>query len=141
MGSIQHAFHYAQDLNESLNRIQIVTQASDEHMARFAQHANEAAKRLSTTTTTYTDASLIYYQQGLSDKEVAERTEVTIKMANAAGVSAQKVSDQMTAVWNNFDDGSKSLEYYADLLLASYLAFSFQMQPESQFLDNCLSEL
>ena len=118
MGTMQHALSYAQDLNESLNKIQIVTQASDEHMANFAKSANEAAKRLSTTTTTYTDASLIYYQQGLSDKEVAERTEVTIKMANAAGVSAQKVSDQMTAVWNNFDDGSHSLEYYADVMTA-----------------------
>jgi hypothetical protein len=24
----------------------------------------------------------------------------------------------MTAVWNNFDDGSKSLEYYADVMTA-----------------------
>lgn len=118
MGSIQHAFSYAQSLNESLNKIQIVTNASDASMAKFADSANKAAQRLNTTTTAYTDASLIYYQQGLSDKEVAERTEVTIKMANAAGVSAQKVSDQMTAVWNNFDDGSHSLEYYADVMTA-----------------------
>jgi len=62
MGTMQHALSYAQDLNESLNKIQIVTQASDEHMANFAKSANEAAKRLNTTTTTYTDASLIYYQ-------------------------------------------------------------------------------
>jgi hypothetical protein len=39
-------------------------------------------------------------------------------MANATGTSAQVVSDQMTAVWNNFDDGSKSLEYYADVMAA-----------------------
>jgi hypothetical protein len=39
-------------------------------------------------------------------------------MANAAGASAQKVSDQLTAVWNNFYDGSKSLEYYADVMTA-----------------------
>jgi TP901 family phage tail tape measure protein len=61
---------------------------------------------------------LIYYQQGLGEEEIAKRTEVTMKMANAAGVSAQTVSDQMTAVWNNFDDGSKSLEYYADVMTA-----------------------
>jgi len=24
----------------------------------------------------------------------------------------------MTAIWNNFDDGSKSLEYYADVITA-----------------------
>jgi TP901 family phage tail tape measure protein len=39
-------------------------------------------------------------------------------MANVAGESAQTVSDQMTAVWNNFYDGSKSLEYYADVMTA-----------------------
>lgn len=118
MGSIQHAFSYAQQLNKSLNNIQIVTQASDEYMAKFAENANKAAKQLSTTTTQYTNASLIYYQQGLSDKEVAARTEATIKMANASGQSAEKVSNQMTAIWNNFAQGSTNLEYYADVITA-----------------------
>ena len=39
-------------------------------------------------------------------------------MANAAGESAEKISDQLTAVWNNFYDGSQSLEYYADVMTA-----------------------
>jgi TP901 family phage tail tape measure protein len=39
-------------------------------------------------------------------------------MANVTGESAATVSDYMTAVWNNFDDGSKSLEYYADVMTA-----------------------
>ena len=117
-GALQHAYGYAKDLNESLNNIRIVTGQSTDQMAKFAKQANEAAKSLSTTTTAYTNASLIYYQQGLSDKEVMERTEVTVKMANAAGVSAEAVSDQLTSVWNNFYDGSKSLEYYADVMTA-----------------------
>ena len=118
MGAVSSAYGYAQDLNESLNNIRIVTGKNIEDMSRFADEANRAAKALSTTTTAYTDASLIYYQQGLSDTEVAKRTEVTVKMANAAGQSAQIVSDQLTAVWNNFYDGSKSLEYYADVMTA-----------------------
>ena len=118
MGAVQSAYGYAQDLNESLNNIRIVTGQNVEQMSRFAAEANKAAQALSTTTTDYTNASLIFYQQGLSDAEVAKRTEVTIKMANAAGQSAQVVSDQLTAVWNNFYDGSKSLEYYADVMTA-----------------------
>lgn len=125
-GSLQKAYYYAEDLNRSLNDIRIVTGQSNDQMAQFAEKANKAAQALSTTTTSYTNASLIYYQQGLSDKEVADRTEVTIKMANAAGESASKVSDQLTAVWNNFYDGSKSLEYYADVMtkLGAYTASS-----------------
>jgi TP901 family phage tail tape measure protein len=49
---------------------------------------------------------------------VAKRTAITIKMANAAGESAEAVSNHLTAVWNNFYDGGKSLEYYADVMTA-----------------------
>lgn len=116
--SISEAYQFAQDLNESLNEIRIVTGSSAEEMQRFAKEANKAAKALSTTTTKYTDASLIYFQQGLSEKEVKERTDLTIKMANVTGQSVSEVSDQLTAVWNNFDNGTKSLEYYVDVMTA-----------------------
>lgn len=118
MGSIQSAVGYAKDLNSSLNDIRIVTGQSTDQMAKFAKEANQAAKSLSTTTTDYTKASLIYYQQGLSDAEVKQRTETTIKMANVSGQSAEHVSSQMTAIWNNFDNGSKSLQYYGDVITA-----------------------
>ena len=118
MGALQGAYGYAQDLNESLNNIRIVTGQSVEDMAKFADQANKAAKALSTTTTAYTDAALIYYQQGLKGKEVTERTDTTIKLANVSRQSAEEVSSQMTAIWNNFDDGTKKLEYYADVITA-----------------------
>ena len=118
MGSMQSAYRYAQDLNESLNDIRIVTGQSVDQMARFAAEANAAAKALSATTVEYTNASLIYYQQGLSDQQVKDRTNITIKMANVSKQSAEVVSEQMTAVWNNFYNGSKSLEYYADVMTA-----------------------
>lgn len=116
MGTIQSAYGYAQDLNESLNNIRIVTGQNVDQMARFANEANKAAKALSTTTTAYTDAALIYYQQGLDDTQVKQRTDITIKMANVSRQSAEEVSDQMTAVWNNFYDGSQSLEHFADVM-------------------------
>jgi len=54
----------------------------------------------------------------LGDNEVRERTETTIKMANVTGESTSKIADQMTAVWNNFADGSRELSYYADVMTA-----------------------
>lgn len=118
IGGIQSAYGYTQDLDESLNRIRIVTQQSAEDMKEFAKQANQAAKELSTTTTNYTDAALIYYQQGLKGEQVQDRTETTIDLANVTGESAETVSEQLTAIWNNFYDGSKSLEYYADVMVA-----------------------
>jgi TP901 family phage tail tape measure protein len=49
---------------------------------------------------------------------VEDRTNVTIKLANVAGESAETVSEWMTAIWNNFDDGSETLEHYADVMTA-----------------------
>ena len=118
MGAIQSAYGYAQDLNESLNNIRIVTGQNIDEMAKFAATANKAAKALSATTTEYTNASLIYYQQGLSEADVKKRADVTIKLANVSRQSAEEVSNQMTSIWNNFYDGSKSLEHYADVLTA-----------------------
>lgn len=117
-GAMQKAYGYAQDLNRSLTDIRIVSGYSANEMAKFAESANKAAKALGSTTTAYTNAALIYYQQGLSNAEVEERTATTIKMANVTGENAEAVSSYMTAIWNNFDDGSKSLEYYADVITA-----------------------
>ena len=116
--ALSGAYSYAQNLNKSLTDIRIVTGYSADRMADFAVEANKAARALSATTKEYADASLIYFQQGLNDQQVKERTDITIKMANVTRESAQTVSDQMTAVWNNFDDGSKALEYYSDVLTA-----------------------
>lgn len=118
MGAVQSAYGYAQDLNESLNNIRIVTGQNIEQMEKFAATANKAARALSASTLDYTDAALIYYQQGLSDEEVKARTDVTVKMANVTGETAEKVSQQLTAVWNNFAKGADNLEYFADVMTA-----------------------
>lgn len=118
IGALQSAYGYAQNLNKSLTDIQIVTGQSAEQMEQFAIRANKAAKALSASTLAYTDAALIYYQQGLDDSAVEERTNTTIKMMNVTGQSAEEVSSYMTAIWNNFDNGTNSLEYYADAITA-----------------------
>lgn len=117
VGALEQAYGYSKDLNRSLNEIRIVSEKSADDMGKFAEQANKAAKALSTTTTDYTDASLIYYQQGLTDQEVLDRTETTIKMANVAGTTAETASQQLTAIWNNFYDGSQSLDHYADVMV------------------------
>lgn len=112
------AFEYSRKLDKSLNEIRIVSGESSDNMAKFAKQANESAKALNTTTTAYTNAALIFYQQGLDTAAVKERTDAVTKMASVTGETAADVSSYMTAIWNNFNDGSKSVEYFADVLTA-----------------------
>jgi TP901 family phage tail tape measure protein len=117
-GEIKKAWGYTKKLDESLNDIRIVTGRSSDEMDRFAKQANRAAKSLGAATTDYTNASLIYYQQGLSDSDVKARTEATIKAANVTGQSAAEVSEQLTAVWNGYKVVAEEAEMYVDKLAA-----------------------
>lgn len=114
----QQAFGYVKHLDSSLNDIRIVTGKSAEEMDKFAEKANKAAKTLGASTTDYTEASLIYYQQGLSDEETAARAETTIKAANVTGQSGEAVSEQLTAVWNGYKVSAEEAELYIDKLAA-----------------------
>lgn len=133
--SISNAYKYAQDLNKSLNNIRIVSGLSADEMSKFAAQANKAAQALNTSTTAYTNAALIFYQQGLEGQAVLDRADTVVKLANVTGQSAKVVSDQMTAVWNNFYDGSKSIEYYADVLTALGAATASSTDEISQGLE------
>ena len=111
------AVSYAKNLNSSLTDIRIVTGQSTEQMAKFAQYANKAAKDLSTSTRSYADAALIYYQQGDSDAMVKKKAELTIKASNASFDSdAKEMSEYLTAVWNSYQVGSDQLEHYIDVM-------------------------
>ena len=117
-GAIQQAWGYVQHLDTSLNDIRIVTGKSAEEMDNFAKKANDAAQSLGAATTDYTEAALIYYQQGLSDEESNARAETTIKAANVTGQSAQQVSEELTAVWNGYKVSAEETELYVDKLAA-----------------------
>lgn len=115
---IKSAWTYAISLDSSLNDIRIVTGKTADEMDRFAKNANKAAKVLGTSTMDYTKGALIYYQQGLGDKDVLARTEVTAKAANVTGQSMKEVSEQLTAVWNGFKVVAEDSELYVDKLAA-----------------------
>lgn len=66
--SVEQAWGYVKSLDTSLNDIRVVTGKSADEMANFAVQANNAAKELGATTTDYTNAALIFAQQGIGTK-------------------------------------------------------------------------
>ena len=117
-GAIRDAYTYTKQLDTSLTDIRIVTGDSADEMARFAEQANTAAKNMGANTLDYTKAALSYYQQGLGDEAVANRTEATIKAANVTGARASEVAENLTAVWNGFQAEIGSETDYVDKLAA-----------------------
>ena len=116
--SIQQAWGYTKSLDGALNDIRIVTGKSADDMAVFAARANEAAQKLGVSTTDYTKGALIYAQQGLSDKEINARNEITAKVANVTGQSTEQAAEELTAVWNGYKVNADEAELYVDRLAA-----------------------
>ena len=83
-------------------------------MERFAKQANAASQKLGASTRDYTNAALIYYQQGLNDAESQARAEVTVKAANVTRQSGEEVSEQLTAIWNGYKVSAEETELYID---------------------------
>ena len=116
--SVREAYAYVKKLDKSLNDIRIVTNKSADSMKDFSAEANKAAKSLGKSTRDYTEASLLYYQQGLKDDEVKARTETTLKTANVTGQSTSTTSEELTAVWNGYKVQAQDTEKYVDKLAA-----------------------
>ena len=116
-GSVRSAFDYVKSLEASLTDIRIVTGDSQEKMDQFAASANKAAQALGRSTMDYTKSALTFYQQGLSDEEVAARTEATLKAQNITGAGTE-MADYLTSVWNGYKVANEQAELYVDKLAA-----------------------
>lgn len=134
-GTINKAFYYVKDLDRSLNDIRIVTGKNADEMERFAESANEAAKKLAVTTKDYTQGSLIYYQQGLDDETVKTLTDITAMTSNVTGQSMSAVSEELTAVWNGYQvanqaakEGMQVYQEYVDKMAAVGAATASDLQ-------------
>ena len=99
---IRDAYYFAKDLDRALTDISIVSGRTNEEMLAFADKANVAAKELKTTTLAYTQASLVFYQQGLAADAVQKMTEATIIGANIAGESTETMSELLTSTMNGY---------------------------------------
>lgn len=100
--SLYNAVNYMGELDKSLTNIRLVTSESKDSMREFARYANEAAKSLGASTVGYTDAALIYAQQGYGLSDQKKLAEYTIKTANSTGQDTSEVSEQMTALINGY---------------------------------------
>ena len=115
--SVRQAVEYVKSLDSALTDIRIVTGDSAEKMKDFSVQANQAAQSLGRSTMDYTKAALTFYQQGLSDEDVAARTQATLVAQNITG-AGQEMADYLTAVWNGYKVANEEAELYVDKLAA-----------------------
>lgn len=101
-GSIQSAAIWVKELDSSITQIGVVTGKTSSQLDKITQNVIAGSKELKIAAKEYAQGALIFYQQGLDDAEVTRRNEITIKAAKAAGQNVEKMSSQLTAIWNTY---------------------------------------
>ena len=97
------AVEYVKELDTSLNNIRIVSGMSAQQMRDFSLYANEAAKNLGQSTTAFTDAALIFIQQGLDMDTSKYLGDLTLRMANVTQQDTATASEQITSIMNGYN--------------------------------------
>lgn len=113
--SLQSGLRWSIDMNEALTNISIVTQKTGDDLDRIFETIVSGAKNLNIAAKEYAEASLIFYQQGLGDEEVARRSETTVKAAKSAGESTEEMSKNLTTIWNTYQMQGERLENAASI--------------------------
>lgn len=99
---IRESVQWVTNLNDAVNNIAVVTGKTATQITAVTDQAIKGSKDLRIAAEDYAKGALIFYQQGLNDKEVIRRNEITIKAAKAANQSIDEMSKQLTAVWNTY---------------------------------------
>ena len=115
-GAISESISYIEKFDRALTDIKMVSDLNNDQLLKYAENTRKIAKAVNATALEVAQGSTLYFQQGLSDAETEKRILVTQKLANVTGETAEKVTSEMTAIWNNFAEGSENLESYADKL-------------------------
>lgn len=100
---LYRAVEYVQELDTSLNNIRIVSGQSAQQMRDFSLYANQAAQNLGQTTTAFTDAALIFIQQGLDTETSNYLADLTLRMANVTQQDTATASEQITSIMNGYN--------------------------------------
>ena len=114
--AIQEAKRFVMEFDASMTEIQTITMKSDEQMQDIRSSTIDRAINLRTSVGNVSQVEAALYRQGLSDTEVADRSEAIIKFATVTG---SKVTDATKIITSALQNGLvQSAEEAMDALTA-----------------------
>lgn len=114
----REAFEFYKSLDKALTDITIVSNLTRSQVQALTSDFISLSRQTGMAIDDIAQASVIFFQQGLSTKEVMKMTEVTAQFAKVAGSTVEKAADQLTAAVNGYKVGVEGAIDVADKLNA-----------------------
>ena len=108
------AFDFYKSLDSALNEIYVVSDLTINNVNQLKSNFINMAKDTGMAIDDITRSAVLFYQQGLSTKEVMEMTEVTSQFAKVAGIDATDAADKLTAAVNGYCLAAEDAALVAD---------------------------
>ena len=108
------AFEFYKSLDSALNEIYVVSNLTIDSVNGLKSSFISMAKDTGVAIDDITRSATLFYQQGLSTKEVMEMTEVTSQFAKVAGIDATDAADKLTAAVNGYCLAAEDAALVAD---------------------------
>jgi TP901 family phage tail tape measure protein len=99
---IKYSYEFYKSLDSALNAIYVVSDLSSKSVNNLTSDFIRMAEQTGMAIDDITESAVLYFQQGLSTKEVLEMTEVTAQFAKVAGIDATDAADKLTAAINGY---------------------------------------
>jgi TP901 family phage tail tape measure protein len=110
----REAFNFYKSLDSALNEIYVVSDLTINNVNQLKSNFINMAKDTGMAIDDITRSATLFYQQGLSTKEVMTMTEVTSQFAKVAGIDATDAADKLTAAVNGYCLAAEDASTVAD---------------------------
>ena len=141
ISKVKELISTAVELDSAMNTLQIVTKASSDDMAAYADNISAVAQEIAQSTKDLIDATTVFARLGYSMDESTTLAKYTAMLQNVGDISASDAQDAMTAIIKAFDKNVDDIEDVMDKLVTVGNNFPISVSQLAEGMNNAGSML
>ena len=111
-----YSYNFYKGLDKALTEISVVTRHSRSEVQALTKDFISMAKQTGMSIDAIAKGAVLFFQQGLSDKEALKMTRVAAEFAKVADITVESASDKLTAAVNGYNMAVSQAADVADKL-------------------------
>lgn len=111
-----YSFDFYRGLDKALTEISVVTRKTRSEVQGLTKEFISMAKQTGMSIDAIAKGAVLFFQQGLSDKEAMKMTQIAAEFAKVADITVESASDKLTAAVNGYNMAVSQAADVADKL-------------------------
>ena len=139
--SVKYLAKEAQDIDDSMTQLKIVTNESDETFRKYGEDVAQTAQKIGSSITDVIDATTVYARLGYSLSDSSKLAELTAMLQRVGDVEASDAQSSLTSIIKAFDIDVSDMESVMDKLVTVGNGFPISVSEIADGMMNASSAL